>query len=61
MPPPNRALLADQVTVILDRADPRHEAARVAKRRAGLKVVCDDKNTPRTDGAGNCVRYQFIA
>jgi hypothetical protein len=35
----NQALPADQVTVILDRTDPRHEAARVAKRRSGLKVV----------------------
>jgi hypothetical protein len=35
----NQALLADQVTDILDKADAKHEAARVANRRSGLRVV----------------------
>jgi len=33
----NQALLADQVTDILDKADAKHEAARVAKRRLRVK------------------------
>jgi integrase len=35
----NQALLADQVTDILDKADAKHEVARVAKRPAGIKMV----------------------
>jgi hypothetical protein len=57
----NQALLADQVTDILDKADAKHMRRRGSPTVAQGCGWCDGENTTRTDDPGNCVRYQLSA